>query len=348
MFANNQRGREEKVRRDIIVVGASAGGVEALSRLLGDLPRSIPASFFVVLHVSPFSESFLPKILERAGNLRAKHPEDGEQIKKHTIYVAPPDFHLGIERQKIRLGHGPKENRHRPSIDVLFRSAARSYGPRVAGILLTGNLDDGLSGLVEIQRSGGLAIVQDPQEAAYPEMPIRALGAMNVDHCMPLKDISRAIMKVVAEPNGARMAKPKRNAKLENQSPTVIAVPPKNGPPTALTCPECNGPLWEFKNGNLMRYECLVGHRYSMESLLAAHSEEVEQALWVALRTLEERIALQRRLSEDARSRNSGIAAANFAGRATKNAQHARLLRKILEELAPERSARVRKQKRNR
>jgi len=317
---------------DIIVLGASAGGVEALSRVVGQLPQNIPAALVVTLHLSPFAESNLPRILERAGNLLAKHPEDLEPLRKGIIYVAPPDFHLILEEDHIRLGHGPKENRHRPAIDVMFRSASKACGTRVAGVLLTGNLDDGVAGLLDIKERGGLTIVQDPKEASFPEMPTRALEALKVDWCLSLTEISQKIVELATKPEYRHRAKRKRKAETPDPSPQINGVESKPGTSIPLTCPDCNGPLWEFRFGELANYRCLVGHRYSLESLLAAHSEEVEQALWVALRTLEERVALQRQLSERARSRNNSIAAACFSARASKNADEAKLLRKVLEE----------------
>jgi len=320
---------------DIIVMGASAGGVEALSMLAGDLPKGIPAAFLVTLHLSPFCESKLPGILSRAGLLEARHPEDREPVRSGIIYVAPPDFHLILDSNVIRLGHGPRENRHRPSIDVMFRSAAKAYGPRVLGVQLTGNLDDGVAGLIEIKKSGGCVIVQDPKEASFPEMPLRAIEALKVDWCLPLIEISRKLVELATQQKGEN-TKRKRKTERVNAMPVVADEEPQNGRAIPLTCPECQGPLWEFRNGDLPGYRCLVGHRYGLESLLAAHSEEVEQALWVALRTLEERVALQQRLSEDAREQNNLIAAASFGARANKNTGHAKLLRKILEERSSE------------
>ena len=325
-----------RVKHDIIVVGASAGGVEALQNLMGGLPARVPAAFFVVLHLSPFSESHLPSILERAGKLPARHPRDSEKVRPGRIYVAPPDRHLILAGERIRLGHGPTENRHRPSIDVLFRSAANAYGPRVAGVLLTGNLDDGVAGLAEIKKHSGLTIVQDPKEAPYPDMPFRALEAMRVDWCLTLNDIRKKLIEITSAEGGVAAVKKRKTTKPRNQSPEMIAEPPGNQPLIPLVCPDCQGPLWEFRNGELQNFRCLVGHRYTLESLLAAHSEELEQALWVALRTLEERILLQRRLADTSTRRKNKIAAANFSARANKNAAHAKVLRRILEELSPD------------
>jgi len=326
------KGRGITVKRDIMVLGASAGGVEALCRVAAELPQNIPAAFVVTLHLSPFAESNLPRILERAGNLPAKHPEDLEPLRKGIIYVAPPDFHLILEEDRIRLGHGPKENRHRPSIDVMFRSASKLCGHRVAGVLLTGNLDDGVAGLIDIKKRGGLALVQDPREAHFPEMQIRALEALKVDWCLSLAEIGQKLVELATKPQ--YRLRPQRNRKDETPHRPGEANGEENKPgtPIPLTCPDCQGPLWEYSSGELTNYRCLVGHRYSLESLLAAHSEEVEEALWVALRTLEEGVALQRQLSESARARSNSIAAACFSARASKNADQAKLLRKVLEE----------------
>ncbi len=325
------------VRRDIIVIGASAGGVEALPKLLGSLPQRIGASFFVTLHITPCGQSLLPQIIERSGALPAEHPKDRTRIQPNRIYVAPPDYHLLLEAGMVRLGHGPKENRHRPAIDPLFRSAAMSFGNRVAGVLLTGNLDDGVAGLKDIQGHGGLAIIQDPAEAAYPEMPRSALAALQPDHCLKIEDIE-ALLKTLSDGeqnmkkgNSQPGTKPPQPASNPGQQP--IAESPQKGPPIPLVCPECQGPIWEIHQGKLVRYQCLVGHRYTLENLLAAHSEELERALWVALRTLEERVKLQRSLAEKARVDKRASGRQFFLNRARENEKHAQLLREILEKL---------------
>ena len=181
---------------DIIVVGASAGGVEALVKLVGQLPLRLPASLFLVLHIPPRSPSLLPGILSRPGPLAASHPEDGEEIRQGHIYIAPPDYHMLIELGYIKLSHGPKENLHRPAIDPLFRSAAYSYGPRVVGVILTGALDDGTAGLMAIKGRAGVAVVQDPADALYPGMPASALEHVQVDCCLPLAEIGAALVRL--------------------------------------------------------------------------------------------------------------------------------------------------------
>jgi len=322
------------VKRNIIVIGSSAGGVEASPKLLGSLSSNTPAAFFVTLHVTPNSESYMPSLITRRGHLPAEHARNGTLIREGRVYVAPPDYHLVVGERGISLSHGPKENRHRPAIDVMFRSAARAFGDRVAGVLLTGSLDDGVAGLQEIQAHSGLTVVQDPSEALFPEMPRNALQTLNVNHCLPLEQIERLLCRLPCSSNGGRKMKGRKRARDESgKGESAIAVPPKNGPPIAFVCPECNGPLWEFRNGDLQQFECLVGHRYSMDSLLQAHSEEMESALWVALRAIEERIDLQHRLAQQSRAAGRGKGRQLFEARALENRKHAKMLRMILEKI---------------
>jgi two-component system, chemotaxis family, protein-glutamate methylesterase/glutaminase len=185
---------------DIVVVGASAGGVETLIKLVEKLPADLPASVFVVLHIPAQNPSLMPEILSRSGQLKAVHPMDDEAIQQRCIYVAPPDLHLLVERGRVHLLRGPKENRHRPAIDPLFRSAAAAYGPRVVGVVLTGSLDDGTAGLLAIKRLGGVAIVQDPVDALYPSMPLHALEHVDVDYKLPVSEIGPLITRLAYEP----------------------------------------------------------------------------------------------------------------------------------------------------
>lgn len=186
--------------RDVIVVGTSAGGVEALRELAAALPPDLPASVLIVLHLSPGGPGLLPAILNRAGPLPAAHATDGEELRRGRIYVAPPDFHMLVADGRLRLARGPRENLHRPAIDALFRSAAAAWGPRVIGVVLTGALDDGTAGLGAIKRTGGVAVVQDPEEAAYPSMPRSALRNVRVDHCVPLAEIPPLLDQLSREP----------------------------------------------------------------------------------------------------------------------------------------------------
>ncbi len=274
----------------------------------------------------------MPHLISQQGALPAEHARHGAPIRPGRVYVAPPDYHLVLEPDVIRLSHGPRENRHRPAIDPLFRSAARVYGERVAGVLLTGNLDDGVAGLGEIHHHRGLTIVQDPAEAPYPEMPRNALHALRPDHCLPLSEIESLLKRLPESVAPAKNMKGKKNKKLSTQAPETTSVQPP-GSPVAFVCPECQGPLWEFRDGELLRYQCLVGHRYSLESLLAAHADELEAALWVALRALEERIHLQQRLADQSQAAGRNQGRRLFLASAAENEKHAQLLRKILEQL---------------
>jgi two-component system chemotaxis response regulator CheB len=186
-------------KHDMIVIGASAGGVEALIKLVGSLPADLPAAIFLVLHIPAQSPSLLPDILNRAGPLHAVHPVDGQAIEYRHIYAAPPDYHLMVEKGIVRIVRGPKENRHRPAIDPLFRSAARTYGTRVVGVILTGSMDDGAAGLLAIKRRGGKAIVQDPQDALFASMPQSAIAHVEVDHVVPLFDMAPLLTKLAHE-----------------------------------------------------------------------------------------------------------------------------------------------------
>lgn len=187
------------MRHDIIVVGASAGGVEALARLVGHLPGDLAASVFVVTHIPANAPSLLPEILARAGSLLASQARDGEVWRPGHVYVAPPDHHLLLQDGVMRLSHGPKENYARPAIDVLFRSAAREYGPRVAGVVLTGTLYDGTGGLIAVKRAGGVAIVQDPGEARFPDMPRSAIEGDHPDFVLPLSGVAATIVRLALE-----------------------------------------------------------------------------------------------------------------------------------------------------
>jgi len=272
-------------KRDILVIGASAGGVEALQTVVSSLPPDLPATVFVVLHLFPTSESFLPRILSRSGPLLAVHPQDGERIEARKIYVAPPDLHLLVERDHIHLGKGPKEQHQRPSINVTFRSAAQAYGDRVAGVVLTGQLDDGTAGLWDIKRRGGVAIVQHPEEAAFPSMPLSALRDVVVDHTVPVAQIGPLLTRL-ANTEGP----PKKNADggIKEMHPTV----------TDLTCPDCRGSLWEAEEGSLTEYRCRVGHVFSPKSLLAEQSASQERLLYSAVVALEEGSVLLDRLAD--------------------------------------------------
>ena len=326
---------------DIIVVGASAGGVEALVTLARGLPADLPAAICVVLHMPPQSPSMLPDILNRAGPLRAMHARDDMVVKRGHIYVAPPDHHLLTERDRVRVVHGPRENRHRPAVDPLFRSAARAYGPRVLGVVLTGTLDDGTAGLQAIKQRGGLAIVQDPAEALYPGMPRSAVENVAVDYCRPLAEIAPLLARLAHEPASEEIAPPVPEEMAQEIAVTEMDMDAMTGDdrpgvPSAFSCPECGGVLWELRDGELIRFRCRTGHAYSPESVLAEQADGLEEALWVALKTLEEHASLTRRLGRQARGRGHTLIAARFDERVRDAEQRIALIRQALTNEQPQ------------
>ena len=305
---------------DIVVLGASAGGVEALVKIASQLPASIPAAFFVVLHISPQSPSMMPEILTRSGHLPALHPKDGAKIQHGHIYIAPPDHHMILERGRIRIVRGPKENRHRPAIDPLFRSAASAYGRRVIGVVLTGSLDDGTAGLLAIKRQGGLAVVQNPTDALYSSMPQSALNHVKVDYMEPLASLAHTLVHLVAQEVDTTMEhsvpEDMQNelslVKMErSQQKNDIHV----GTPSQYSCPECGGVLWEIHDGELLRYRCRVGHAFSVDSMMAEQSDAIEEAMWAALKTLEEQVSISRKMAQQARQNGRAWMAERFEDR---------------------------------
>lgn len=259
---------------DIIVIGASAGGVEALQELALHLPAGLRAAVFVVVHFPPVASTRLPEILSRAGPIPAMLAWDGAPMEHGRILIAPPNHHLLLESNHVHLSAGPRENRHRPAINPLFRSAAQSYAERVVGVILSGVLDDGVAGLWEIKRHGGVAIAQHPSEARYPDMPLSALRDLDVDYNLRVREIGATLERLAAEPVPATQTEARRSA-MESS-------------PTNLTCPECRGALEELRNGNLVEFRCRVGHLYSTQSVLTCHRDALERKLWAALVAMEE------------------------------------------------------------
>jgi len=318
---------------DIIVIGASAGGVETTSTLLSELPRDLKAAICIVMHLGR-GRSMLPEILSRAGRLPAIHPKDGDALEYGRVYVARPDHHLIVEPGRVRVVHGPTENGCRPAVDPLFRSAARVYGSRVIGIVLTGALDDGTAGLAAVKEAGGIAIVQDPDEAFAPSMPRSARSLVAVDHVLPVREMGLLITELTREETGPPPQKP--GVHVEAMEPDLAQPPPvmheedRPGKVSVFTCPECHGTLWEADERGIVRFRCRVGHVYSAESMLAAQTDSVDRALWTALRSLEERAALTHRLAERATHQQHKRAARAFEVRAQAADGHAAVLRELL------------------
>jgi two-component system, chemotaxis family, protein-glutamate methylesterase/glutaminase len=317
--------------RDIIVIGGSAGAVEAMQELVRALPRDLPAAVFMVLHVSPDFPSMMPKILDRAGPLPAKHAQDGEPVRPGQIFVAPPDRHLTVQDGIVRVTRGPRENRHRPAIDTLFRSAARAYDSRVIGVLLSGHMDDGAAGLSAIRARGGLSVVQDPEDALVGQMPRSALQYGGADYVLPIAEIGPQLSALVDHSGSTDMNEEKtksnssKNEVFENL--TVSRPHEGHGTPSPFSCPECGGVLWELNEGELARFRCRVGHAYTMTTLADEQTDAVEEALWAAMRALEEKAALATRLSE---SSVDARAAIRLREQAQDDRDYAETLRKVL------------------
>lgn len=331
---------ERPVRHDIIVIGASAGGVETLRGLAAQLPADLPAAVFVVQHLAPETPSVLPRILSRSGPLPAVRAEDGAEICRGTIYVAPPNCHLALVPGQVRVVAGPKENRHRPAVDVLFRTAARAYGPRVVGVVLSGSGDDGTAGLHAIKQQGGLAVVQHPADAICAAMPRSALDFVQVDHCVPLSEIGPLLARLCREPAPERKPTPTGGAEpmldpegplsAPEEDPSEVGDPAIPGPRAGFSCPHCHGHLWETDEGGLLRFRCRVGHAYSAESLLAEKFDGLESTLWAAVNIFQESAALAERMASRSRDRGHDLTARRLAERAQEAERHARVLRELL------------------
>jgi two-component system chemotaxis response regulator CheB len=286
-------------KRNIVVIGTSAGGVLALKQLVSTLPADFTASVFIVMHVSPHSPSLLPEILSTAGLLEAIHPVDGDIIQPGRIYIAPPDHHLLIEYEQVLVKKGPKENRFRPSIDALFRSAAYTYGSQVIGVVLTGMLDDGTSGMWSVQRLNGVTVIQEPDDAAYASMPNSVLDYVDVDYRVPLADLPALLVRLTSE----TIPDPSPDAFTEeDRMATEIGIAAQDnafemdildmGELNPLTCPECHGALISIREGKLIRYRCHTGHAYTASSLLAETTRMTEESFWSAIRQLEETVII--------------------------------------------------------
>jgi two-component system chemotaxis response regulator CheB len=302
--------------RDVVVIGASSGGVEALITLLSGLPDDLPAALFVVVHVRPDAPSQLPAILNRVGTLPVAHAVDGEPIRRGRVYIAPPGLQTYVHRGRIGVRRGPQENLHRPAIDPLFRTAAHHYGSRVIGVILTGARDDGAAGLAAIKRAGGLAVIQDPDDARVRDMPINALEAAGADHLVPIAGLPVLLVDLISHESATDLASEVPLETAEEAAPSDPFLRSEEmGKLSNVTCPECQGNLWEIRDGDSVRFRCRVGHAYSEGAIETAQSQSVERALWSALKALEERVALMRKLADGARRRGHESVALMFEER---------------------------------
>jgi len=327
----------------VVVVGASAGGVEALIALVAGLPPELPAAVCVVLHTPPHATSHLPQILGRSGPLPVAHATHGAPLLAGRIFIAPPDHHLLVRPGQLEVGRGPRENRSRPAIDPLFRSAARAYGSRAIAVVLSGTLDDGATGLLSVRAHGGTLIVQDPADALYDGMPLAALRAVRPDHVLPLAGIAPLLVDLCRQASNREgattMAATTDMVAPESDSPgealvrhdlTAQAAGARSDQLAPFACPECGGTLWQLGADEEAQFRCHTGHIYSPLALLAQQSEDLEAALWRCVRMLTEKATLARQLAAQALMRGNAAAAARIHEQVSLDELHSRVLREQL------------------
>jgi two-component system chemotaxis response regulator CheB len=323
-------------KKDIVVVGASAGGMETLQRLVTHLPEDFRATLFVVQHLPAGLKSILPRVLAGAGALPAEHAVDGEEIQPGRIYVAPADCHMLLEPGFVRVAHGPRENRFRPAIDPLFRSAAYVYGSRVIGVVLSGLLSDGTAGLWTIKLRGGTAIVQDPEEALHPSMPLNAIGNMAVDHVAPVAGIAGLLGRLTREGAPVPHEMPIEEQRLlesevriaENYVDVSMELFRKSEL-SPFTCPECHGVLAKMSGGGIPRFRCHTGHAVTADALLESLEEQVEAKLGDAARAVDESVMLLKHMGEHLEKGGRQDAAKRYYDKARETEERAGPLREI-------------------
>ena len=308
------------MRYDLIVIGASMGGFHALKQLISEFPADLPAAVLIVLHISGDHESYLASSWSRNAKIPVLTAKDGEHIKSGHVYVCVPDFHLRVTCKHLSLDHGPKHNFCRPAVDPLFSSAAEMYGPRVVGVILTGGLDDGTAGLMDIKRNGGMSVIQNPSDAANPSMPASALDCVPIDHCVPLSEMGSLLSNLAGKyidsalvEQGKSMAEPS-----EPELSTHI-------------CPECNGPMWLVETGKLLHFHCRIGHSFSGQSLLVEKTMALESALWSAVNALKDKADISRKLAKRAKNKSfESIPSEYFLKQAVNAECHAEVINEII------------------
>lgn len=323
----------------IVVIGASSGGIEALRTLFLKLNSGLNAVFLVVLHFPQDAKSSLPQILSRKTAIPVDHAQDYEIIQSNHIYIAPPGRHLILEDNHLRLIFSPRINHTRPAIDPLFESAANIFGPRVVGIILSGMLYDGSKGLFNIHKAGGLTIVQAPEEATFPDMPINAMQYGHVDYSLPVEEIAALINRTL---NPATLEKGEDpvlppDPDLSEDEPGQIqhdfdafVKGEASSQSSILTCPDCGGVLWEFQDGEVIRYRCHTGHIFNAENLLSIQDNNLESAFWTAIRLLIEKAAVARRLATRARKKGQDQLASSYDEQSELTSKQANILHDFL------------------
>ncbi len=343
------------ITRDLILIGGSAGSITALREIVAHLPAALPAAVLVVVHQAQTSPGMLPHILDNVGPLPVRHAVDGEIIEKGRVYVAPPDRHLLIEpgqyddpRLWIRLALGPKENHCRPAIDPMFRTAAQAGGRRVIGVVLSGLLNDGSLGLIRIKQHGGIAIVQDPQDAESHDMPASAIRHAQIDYVCKATEIADVLTRLVREPipvaaandlyGGSLMSNPNEEDTTQGAGDVVDVTERGDhgltrgtmpGVASGLTCPACGGSVWEMQD-SLLHYRCHVGHRYTADTMASEQESVLESTLWAAMRMFEENASLHLRMAAKAEAANLPDMAARFNERARECERSTDVIRQLL------------------
>ena len=318
----------------IIVIGASAGGFEALKKIVKELPADFNAPLFIVWHMSPDIRGILPQVLNRVNSIYAAHAYDREEIKSNRIYVAPPDYHLLLEEGTVRVTHGPKENRFRPAVDPLLRSAAYAYGSRVIGVILSGALDDGTAGLWTVKHYGGTAIVQDPMDAEVPSMPENAIREVNVDYCVGVSEIAKLLVRLTKQPVKKEEVMKDEQTKKEIEIAAEENALEKGlmnlGELTPFSCPECHGVLSRLQSNNIIRYRCHTGHAYSVDALMTSITEKIEDSLYSAIRGMDEIIMLLNHIGDHLAEINQPKLAALYFKKAKEAQGRSELVRKAV------------------
>ena len=322
-------------KRNIIVIGASAGGFEALKKMVAALPPQLDASIFIVWHMSPDIRGILPDVLNKVNTIVAANAFDREPIVTNRIYVAPPDHHLLIEEGLVRVTRGPKENRFRPAVDPLFRSAAYAYGNQVIGVILSGALDDGTAGLWRIKFNGGITVVQHPADAEVPSMPENALREVQVDHAVPVAGLADLLVKLSSEeisvnPKIMKDEKTKIEIDIAAEGNGLIQGSLDIGELTPYTCPECHGVLSRITDGTLTRYRCHTGHAYSADTLMAALTEKIEDSLYSAIRGMDESVLLLNHIGDHYAGDNQPKLASVYFVKARETMERSALVRKAV------------------
>ena len=316
---------------DIVVVGASAGGLDVLKQLIAALPANLPAALFGVLHIPKGWNSQIPEILSKSSGLRCRFAQHGDLIEHGTLLLAPADRHLILKEGQVSLSSGPRENFWRPAVDVLFRSAAVAYGTRVVGVVLSGALDDGTAGLRAVRQCGGVAIVQDPQDATFPDMPRSALNVQGA-RALPIADIGAEIVRLANLPAAPASKVPpelRRQARAVEAAAKPTLMITQTGELTTHTCPGCGGPLRQNPD-DPSSFRCLVGHAYSLASLEDGTRHEIESSLWTAIRLFEQRSQLDQRLANSERAKGRPRASEMYMRRAAESAGHAQWLQQLV------------------